>query len=314
MKIKIVKESLIFKKSDIGLNMDDFNSGKADRLFITGVSGSGKSTLSQEITKKNPNAVHIKLDRIARKLKAEHGDEVFSNNLDPKFVSDKFIEEIEKEVQNNPGKTVIFDGVQVPKIDMEYLKKYPLYSLNTPTIKSFVMGRIRDHKKGKPLNLIYNFKENLKRDKRMQKFNTIMSDLGAQNYDLQKLLGMTQKEYLKSIKNLKESELSDDLKAMYGNALKLKNEDLKSYEDAKKYLIESALVNLNESVDKYKAEKIVKESILEYYLNEGNLFDNIRKKRKRIERGSKERMKKPSEEGYPHHLERIAKEAAKDGK
>lgn len=30
-----------------------------------------------------------------------------------------------------------------------------------------------------------------------------------------------------------------------------------------------------------------------------NLFDNIRKKRARIKAGSKERMKKPGEKGYP---------------
>jgi hypothetical protein len=60
--------------------------------------------------------------------------------------------------------------------------------------------------------------------------------------------------------------------------------------------------------------KSLKESVLQHYLKEGNLFDNIRKKRKRIEKGSKERMKKPSEKGYPHHLEKIAKEAAEDGK
>ncbi len=30
-----------------------------------------------------------------------------------------------------------------------------------------------------------------------------------------------------------------------------------------------------------------------------NLFDNIRKKRARIKAGSKERMKRPGEKGYP---------------
>jgi len=44
-----------------------------------------------------------------------------------------------------------------------------------------------------------------------------------------------------------------------------------------------------------------------------NLFDNIRKKQKRIKSGSGEKMKKPNQEGYPHHLEKIAKESLNEG-
>jgi hypothetical protein len=75
------------------------------------------------------------------------------------------------------------------------------------------------------------------------------------------------------------SEFSTDLQAMYGDALKLKGEDKASYEEAKRYIIE------------------------------GNLFDNIRAKQERIAKGSGEKMKKSNQKGYPHHLEKIAKEA-----
>jgi hypothetical protein len=75
------------------------------------------------------------------------------------------------------------------------------------------------------------------------------------------------------------SERNTDLQAMYGKALELKGEDKASYEAAKRYVTES------------------------------NLFDNIRKKQARIAKGSGEKMKKPNQKGYPHHLKKIAKEA-----
>lgn len=46
-----------------------------------------------------------------------------------------------------------------------------------------------------------------------------------------------------------------------------------------------------------------------------NLYDNIRKKRARIKAGSKERMKRPNEKGYPTAATfRKAKKTAKDKK
>jgi hypothetical protein len=77
---------------------------------------------------------------------------------------------------------------------------------------------------------------------------------------------------------IKESEFSDDLKAMYGKAWEINND----------------------SEEKEYTEKELEES---------NLFYNIRAKQKRIAKGSGERMKKPGEKGYPKHLEKIAKEA-----
>jgi hypothetical protein len=77
---------------------------------------------------------------------------------------------------------------------------------------------------------------------------------------------------------IKESEFSDDLKAMYGKAWEVNND----------------------SEEKEYTEKELEES---------NLFYNIRAKQKRIAKGSGERMKKPGEKGYPKHLEKIAKEA-----
>jgi hypothetical protein len=82
------------------------------------------------------------------------------------------------------------------------------------------------------------------------------------------------------------SEFSDDLKAMYGDSFKGK-------------------VNINFGVNKVDVDT---SSINE----KNNLFDNIRAKQERIKKGSKERMKRPGEEGYPEHLEKIVKENIKE--
>jgi len=98
-------------------------------------------------------------------------------------------------------------------------------------------------------------------------------------YDTQQAAQIKENRYYIMRPVFPSSERSTDLQAMYGNALELKGEDKESYEAARRYV------------------------------TEGNLFDNIRAKQKRIAKGSGERMKKPGEKGYPKHLEKIAKEA-----
>ena len=56
-----VYESLIIDDSDINYNLDLFEKGKIDKLFITGHSGSGKSSLAAMLSKKY-HATHIELD------------------------------------------------------------------------------------------------------------------------------------------------------------------------------------------------------------------------------------------------------------
>jgi hypothetical protein len=86
-----------------------------------------------------------------------------------------------------------------------------------------------------------------------------------------------------------KSEFAQDLKTMYGDALKLSKEDKESYEEAEKYLKEGTDMK---------------------YVLEGNLFDNIRAKRERIAKGSGEKKAEPGDENYPENLEKIAKKAA----
>lgn len=56
-----VNENFIFKKDDLYINFDKFESGESNICLITGLSGSGKSTLGKEISKKY-NAIHVEID------------------------------------------------------------------------------------------------------------------------------------------------------------------------------------------------------------------------------------------------------------
>lgn len=56
-----VNENFIFKKDDLYINFDKFESGESNICLITGLSGSGKSTLGKEISNKY-NAIHVEID------------------------------------------------------------------------------------------------------------------------------------------------------------------------------------------------------------------------------------------------------------
>jgi len=339
LKEEMLDESIFIREPDLALNIEDFKEGKSDRIFITGISGSGKSTLAKEIAKMK-GAVHVDLDSKARELKSRYGDEMFSNTIDPKFVSDKFIEEIEKEIKNNKGKLVVIEGVQIQKIDFDYLKDYPIYSLNTPLIKSFVMGRTRDQKKGKPLNLMYNFKENLKRDKRMKTFNEKMKKMGSEKHSVEELLGISKKDYMRSIMNemsvsgiaatdnraaspivkpifpgSKEEDDEDEDKELYEfnrNNITRPNKPKfgSEFSDDLEAMYGKAMELTGEDKESYEeAREYLKEESNVRYILEKNLFDNIRAKRERISKGSGEKKAKPGDKDYPENLKKIANDA-----
>lgn len=56
-----VNENFIFKKDDLYINFDKFESGKSNICLITGLSGSGKSTLGEKIAREY-KAEYIELD------------------------------------------------------------------------------------------------------------------------------------------------------------------------------------------------------------------------------------------------------------
>jgi hypothetical protein len=58
---QLINEGLIFSDKTISIGLDEFESGKKDKLFVMGLSGTGKTTLGKHLAKKY-NVKFIDLD------------------------------------------------------------------------------------------------------------------------------------------------------------------------------------------------------------------------------------------------------------
>ena len=173
----IITEEMIFTKKDIVLNIDDFDSGKSNILFITGLSGSGKTTMSSELCEQYA----------ATKLSLDYFQNYHSIQNDPKFAklkasrkNDPMLIWIDKYMKLNPEikkQSHMFSNIdlvsfkdyfipffkwligELKKDDGRYIveglhillyipykdiKKYPLICINTSATKSLVRHWQRD--------------------------------------------------------------------------------------------------------------------------------------------------------------------------
>jgi calcineurin-like phosphoesterase family protein/shikimate kinase len=285
----INEASLLFSKPDILLNLDKFESGEIDRLFISGFHGSGKSTIGRELAE-SMNAKFIEMDMYQSELKDTYGKEVmktknlYAGKSDEKLAQKNYEDFVDKMVEKH-GRC-IFEGTHVLFMDFDYIKNYAVWIVNTSYIKSYIRAVARSSKpEAKELEIASGKK---KSPHRFIKLNAQifkrLSDLERKLKDESQLYTKTEIRENNNRVNITRpawptSEFAQDLKAIYGKALELKGEEKEAYGAARKYVTES------------------------------NLFDNIRKKQARIAKGSGEKMKKSNQKGYPHHLEKIAKEA-----
>lgn len=173
----VITEEMIFTKKDIVLNIDDFDSGKSNILFITGLSGSGKTTMSSELCEQYA----------ATKLSLDYFQNYHSIQNDPKFTkikasrkNDPMLIWIDKYMKLNPEikkQSHMFSNIdlvsfkdyfipffkwlisELKKDDDRYIveglhivlyipykdiKKYPLICINTSATKSLVRHWQRD--------------------------------------------------------------------------------------------------------------------------------------------------------------------------
>lgn len=173
----IIKEEMIFTKKDIVMNIDDFDSGKSNILFITGLSGSGKTTMSSELCEQYA----------ATKLSLDYFQNYHSIQNDPRFAkikasrkNDPMLIWIDKYMKLNPEikkQSHMFSNIdlvsfkdyfipffrwlisELKKDDDRYIieglhillyipykdiKKYPLICINTSATKSLVRHWQRD--------------------------------------------------------------------------------------------------------------------------------------------------------------------------
>lgn len=172
-----IDENMIFSKKDMVYNIDDFESGKSNILLVTGMSGSGKSTLSYELSDQY-NAEIISLDyfqcydNINRKSSMSYIESMSKDDLSYKLVDEymgknkkvkesmhefshidlvkfkeyfvPYFEWLMNKLSKMNGKYIV-EGVHIMLfIPYKQASKYPLYCINTSTIKSLTRHWVRD--------------------------------------------------------------------------------------------------------------------------------------------------------------------------
>ena len=157
-----VNENFIFKKDDLYINFDKFESGESNICLITGLSGSGKSTLGKEISNKY-NAIHVEIDLFFPM------DEEDSLDILPK-VFDGYIKKHKKfyqKIANNnfrynrklsidilhyiidycksiKNMKFAIEGIQIYMFGDESITEYPIVIKNTSALQSLIRMIKRD--------------------------------------------------------------------------------------------------------------------------------------------------------------------------
>lgn len=159
-------EATLFNKKDIHHKVEDFESGKTNILFITGLSGSGKSTMARQLVAKH-NAIYIELDIIAEAIDKDHwiDESPASSNVQSIYLAFKkssnyqqsknnkveqlyqFIQFVIQHAIKNKSNKFIVEGVQLADLEMsDELIRYPLIVTGTSAIKSTYNATVkREH-------------------------------------------------------------------------------------------------------------------------------------------------------------------------
>lgn len=159
-------ETTLFNKKDVHHKVEDFESGKTNILFITGLSGSGKSTMARQLVAKH-NAVYIELDIIAEAIDKDHwiDKSPASSNAQSIYLAFKkssnyqqskndkveqlyqFIQFVIQYALRNKSSKFIVEGVQLADLEMsDELIRYPLIVTGTSAIKSTYNATVkREH-------------------------------------------------------------------------------------------------------------------------------------------------------------------------
>lgn len=167
-----LNENIIFDKRDQVFNLDKFENGESNIIFIIGLPGAGKTTLSETISEQyNAEIFHLDYFQSYHNLsigKYKNSNDVSWNILkkymkqNPKVEADSinfcnidlysfkeyfapFFKWLIKELESDKGHKYIIEGIHpILFIKYKYIKKYPIYCVNTAAIKAMLRHWYRD--------------------------------------------------------------------------------------------------------------------------------------------------------------------------
>lgn len=158
--LEFIQEDYFISDKTISINLDDFISGKKNKLIIAGLSGGGKSTLCRYLAQKY-NAQCFETDDCARVMKDDPKVEkifAYPSRLPPKDIFLYVYKKCVKPKIDNNKRQVIEGGLAwqnylFSDIVKKDLKDYPTIIIGTSAVKATMNILSRRKNIGKEINL-----------------------------------------------------------------------------------------------------------------------------------------------------------------
>lgn len=210
-------EGMVLSTDDIVVNFEDWENGKSNIVFITGLSGSGKSKLGKELAEKY-NAIYVELDlfgyivehktsisEISDPVIAEYikTTNLYKRNRDVDFLSRESAAKLSDEyvrfmdwlitLSHKRGNRYVVEGIQVMLVDPHYLKKFPVVVKGTSALKSWYRSYLRDYGEKPSLyntairDFVDDFKSYKRKEKIRHRFGEILTEASLTAQDRKEL-------------------------------------------------------------------------------------------------------------------------------
>jgi len=142
-----IQEGYLFSDKTISVNLNDFESGKKNKLIVVGVMGSGKTTIGEHLSKKY-KVKWISVDSFWWRLKQKYFKNIkmTGREMEDKL-QDKFEALVIKHLKSN--ERLIIEGINLmePKYRKLVLKQ-PMIILGISSLRAGLRGGMRNRKRG----------------------------------------------------------------------------------------------------------------------------------------------------------------------
>ncbi|MFW6377347.1 MAG: hypothetical protein ACOCZ5_01750 [bacterium] len=152
-----IKESLLFSEKTLAVDLNNFTSGKKNKLLVIGYSGSGKTTVGR-ILAKNYQAKYVGLDEVWGNVEKQFNvNPEKLNDKDHKDILDKIDMMFYERIVETSYRCVI-EGINIvvlnlptnyQRVHMEYILQQPCVIMGRSAILSGLKGGIRNFKRNK---------------------------------------------------------------------------------------------------------------------------------------------------------------------